>query len=107
MLQVDYTGGYNTFSLARFGQKFVDQVANPRNILLWHQHRQPTTLSELHVLCYRHMKLKLVIIQLLISEFYVTNFCMLHKYVFHQGLSLKFMLAGGNYHHNIIRLLTQ
>jgi len=47
---VDYTGGYSTFSLARFGQKFVDQVANPRNILCWYQHREPTTLSKFLVL---------------------------------------------------------
>lgn len=34
-LKVDYHGGYSTFSLARFGQKFMDKVANPNNILLW------------------------------------------------------------------------
>ena len=44
--QVDYSGGYSTFSLARFGQKFVDQVANPRNILHWYRRRDPTTLGK-------------------------------------------------------------
>jgi len=38
--QVDYSGGYSTFSLARFGQKFLAKAANPKNLLLWHQRRE-------------------------------------------------------------------
>eukprot|EP00731_Ephydatia_muelleri_P012120 Em0006g1014a len=44
-LKVDYTGGYSTFSLARFGQRFVDQVANPKNLLLWYRKKAGTGLG--------------------------------------------------------------
>ena len=42
---MDYTGGYSTFSLARFGQRFVDQVANPKNLLLWYRKKAGTGLG--------------------------------------------------------------
>ena len=44
---MDYTGGYSTFSLARFGQQFVDQVANPKNLLLWYRKKAGTGLGRL------------------------------------------------------------
>ena len=37
---MDYQGGYSAFSLARFGQQFLEKVANPKNILQWHCRRQ-------------------------------------------------------------------
>ena len=48
---MDYTGGYSTFSLARFGQRFVDQVANPKNLLLWYRKKAGTGLGEYILLC--------------------------------------------------------
>lgn len=44
-MQVDYSGGYSSFSLARFGQQFQGLVANPHNILNWFRKRQTTKLS--------------------------------------------------------------
>ena len=44
--QVEYSGDYETFSMARFGQQFVTLVANPRSILHWYRQRQQTSLSE-------------------------------------------------------------
>ena len=34
-LRVDYSGGFEIFSVFRFGQKFVDKVANPRDMILF------------------------------------------------------------------------
>ncbi|XP_032232434.2 double-strand break repair protein MRE11 isoform X1 [Nematostella vectensis] len=36
-LRVDYSGGFQSFSTLRFGQQFVDRVANPKDILLFHR----------------------------------------------------------------------
>ena len=33
--QVDYSGGFDTFNANRFGQKFVNRVANPKDIILF------------------------------------------------------------------------
>ena len=44
-VQVEYSGDYETFSMARFGQKFVTEVANPRSILHWYRQRK-TSASE-------------------------------------------------------------
>ena len=46
-LQVDYNGGYSSFSWARFGQQFNDKVANPQTILLWYRQRDPSAAGEL------------------------------------------------------------
>ncbi|XP_061536953.1 double-strand break repair protein MRE11 [Phycodurus eques] len=32
-LRVDYTGGFETFSTSRFSQKYVDRVANPKDLI--------------------------------------------------------------------------
>ena len=45
-LQVDYNGGYSSFSWARFGQQFNDKVANPQTILLWYRQRDPSAAGE-------------------------------------------------------------
>lgn len=36
-LRVDYSGGYMTLNPHRFGQQFVDRVANPKDILLFYR----------------------------------------------------------------------
>ncbi|XP_059370843.1 double-strand break repair protein MRE11 [Carassius carassius] len=40
-LRVDYSGGFEVFNTMRFSQKFVDQVANPKDILHFIRHREP------------------------------------------------------------------
>lgn len=39
-LQVDYSGGFETFNTARFSQKFVDRVANPKDIIHFLRRRE-------------------------------------------------------------------
>lgn len=39
-LRVDYTGGFDTFNTARFSQKFVDRVANPKDIIHFLRRRE-------------------------------------------------------------------
>ncbi|XP_056297017.1 double-strand break repair protein MRE11-like [Pseudoliparis swirei] len=39
-LRVDYSGGFETFNTSRFSQKFVDQVANPKDILHFLRRRE-------------------------------------------------------------------
>ncbi|XP_034170705.2 double-strand break repair protein MRE11 [Pangasianodon hypophthalmus] len=39
-LRVDYSGGFESFSTMRFSQKFVDRVANPKDILHFIRHRE-------------------------------------------------------------------
>jgi double-strand break repair protein MRE11 len=36
---VDYTGDYATFNPHRFGQQFVDQVANPKEVVYFHRRK--------------------------------------------------------------------
>ncbi|KAL3876816.1 hypothetical protein ACJMK2_034610 [Sinanodonta woodiana] len=36
-LRVDYSGGFEPFNLNRFGQKFVDRVANPKDLIQFHK----------------------------------------------------------------------
>ncbi|KAI8897233.1 Mre11 DNA-binding presumed domain-containing protein [Globomyces pollinis-pini] len=36
-LKVEYSGGFVSFNSSRFGQRFVDEVANPRDILMFHR----------------------------------------------------------------------
>lgn len=40
MPQVDYSGGFEAFNTMRFSQKFVDRVANPKDILHFIRHRE-------------------------------------------------------------------
>ncbi|XP_068614679.1 double-strand break repair protein MRE11-like [Brachionichthys hirsutus] len=39
-LRVDYSGGFETFNTSRFCQKFVDLVANPKDIIHFLRHRE-------------------------------------------------------------------
>ncbi|XP_072706804.1 double-strand break repair protein MRE11 isoform X2 [Ciconia boyciana] len=39
-LRVDYTGGFEPFSVHRFSQKYVDRVANPKDIIYFFRHRE-------------------------------------------------------------------
>ncbi|XP_013386633.1 double-strand break repair protein MRE11 [Lingula anatina] len=39
-LRVDYSGGFDLFSTVRFSQKFVDRVANPRDIIHFMRKKQ-------------------------------------------------------------------
>ncbi|XP_029770953.1 double-strand break repair protein MRE11 isoform X2 [Suricata suricatta] len=39
-LRVDYSGGFEPFSVLRFSQKFVDQVANPKDVIHFFRHRE-------------------------------------------------------------------
>ncbi|KAK3579518.1 hypothetical protein CHS0354_028347 [Potamilus streckersoni] len=38
-LRVDYSGGFESFSTYRFGQKFVDRVANPKDLIQFQRKR--------------------------------------------------------------------
>ena len=42
-LKVEYSGGFASFNAQRFGQQFVDRVANPRDILLFYRKRTGAT----------------------------------------------------------------
>lgn len=42
-LRVDYSGGFEPFSSLRFGQKFVDKVANPKEIITFHRKKATVT----------------------------------------------------------------
>ncbi|EHB07145.1 Double-strand break repair protein MRE11A [Heterocephalus glaber] len=39
-LRVDYSGGFEPFNIHRFSQKFVDRVANPKDIIHFFRHRE-------------------------------------------------------------------
>ncbi|XP_054241296.1 double-strand break repair protein MRE11 [Indicator indicator] len=39
-LQVDYAGGFEPFSVHRFSQKYMDRVANPKDIIHFFRHRE-------------------------------------------------------------------
>ncbi|KAJ3277861.1 Double-strand break repair protein mre11a, partial [Borealophlyctis nickersoniae] len=41
-LKVEYSGGFTTFNPQRFGQAFVNKVANPKDILQFYRKRQNT-----------------------------------------------------------------
>ncbi|KAL4647108.1 double-strand break repair protein MRE11A isoform X1, partial [Arapaima gigas] len=38
--QVDYTGGFEAFNVMRFNQKFVDLLANPKDVIHFVRHRE-------------------------------------------------------------------
>lgn len=44
-LKVDYTGGFSTFNPQRFGQNFVEDVANPKDILHFVRKRPQTGIN--------------------------------------------------------------
>lgn len=37
---MDYSGGFDTFNTSRFSQKFVDRVANPKDIIHFLRRRE-------------------------------------------------------------------
>jgi double-strand break repair protein MRE11 len=37
---VDYSGGFEPFNVLRFSQKFVDRVANPKDVIHFFRHRE-------------------------------------------------------------------
>ncbi|XP_008049658.2 double-strand break repair protein MRE11 isoform X1 [Carlito syrichta] len=39
-LRVDYSGGFEPFSVLRFSQKFVDRVANPKDVIHFFRHKE-------------------------------------------------------------------
>ncbi|XP_029399148.1 double-strand break repair protein MRE11 isoform X2 [Mus pahari] len=39
-LRVDYSGGFEPFNILRFSQKFVDWVANPKDVIHFFRHRE-------------------------------------------------------------------
>lgn len=39
-LRVDYSGGFEPFNVLRFSQKFVDRVANPKDVIHFFRHRE-------------------------------------------------------------------
>ncbi|KAG8136991.1 hypothetical protein E2320_005537 [Naja naja] len=39
-LRVDYSGGFEPFSMVRFSQKYMDRVANPKDIIHFFRHRE-------------------------------------------------------------------
>uniref|UniRef100_A0ABM5FWD1 Double-strand break repair protein n=1 Tax=Pogona vitticeps TaxID=103695 RepID=A0ABM5FWD1_9SAUR len=39
-LRVDYSGGFEPFSVVRFSQKFMDRIANPKDIIHFFRHRE-------------------------------------------------------------------
>nr|XP_020038984.1 double-strand break repair protein MRE11A isoform X4 [Castor canadensis] len=49
-LRVDYSGGFEPFNVLRFSQKFVDRVANPKDIIHFFRHREQKekTGEEIH-----------------------------------------------------------
>ncbi|KAJ8410870.1 hypothetical protein AAFF_G00188270 [Aldrovandia affinis] len=45
-LRVDYSGGFETFSTMRFSQKFVDRLANPKDVIHFFRHRENKTTKD-------------------------------------------------------------
>ncbi|XP_006018710.1 double-strand break repair protein MRE11, partial [Alligator sinensis] len=45
-LRVDYTGGFEPFNVHRFSQKFMDRVANPKDIVHFFRHREQKEKNE-------------------------------------------------------------
>lgn len=58
-LRVDYTG-FSTINAQRFGQRFVNKVANPQDLLIWHKaavRRYSLSLTDREVVHYDHTSL--------------------------------------------------
>ena len=45
-LRVDYSGDFQPPNTQRFGQRFIDRLANPRDLLLLHRRRERSALSD-------------------------------------------------------------
>ncbi|XP_067424231.1 double-strand break repair protein MRE11 isoform X4 [Emydura macquarii macquarii] len=45
-LRVDYSGGFEPFSIHRFSQKFMDRTANPKDIIHFFRHREQKEKNE-------------------------------------------------------------
>lgn len=45
-IRVDYSGGYETFNPQQFGQKFIDRVANPKDILKFQRTQTRTNVAK-------------------------------------------------------------
>ncbi|KFO94723.1 Double-strand break repair protein MRE11, partial [Buceros rhinoceros silvestris] len=45
-LRVDYAGGFEPFSVHRFSQKYMDRVANPKDIIQFFRHREQKEKNE-------------------------------------------------------------
>ncbi|XP_060627083.2 double-strand break repair protein MRE11 [Anolis sagrei] len=45
-LRVDYSGGFEPFSVVRFSQKYMDRVANPKDIIHFFRHREQKEKNE-------------------------------------------------------------
>ncbi|XP_042314153.1 double-strand break repair protein MRE11 isoform X1 [Sceloporus undulatus] len=45
-LRVDYSGGFEPFSAVRFSQKYMDRVANPKDIIHFFRHREQKEKNE-------------------------------------------------------------
>ncbi|KAI8644707.1 Metallo-dependent phosphatase-like protein [Parasitella parasitica] len=45
-IRVDYSGGYETFNPQQFGQKFIDRVANPKDILKFQRTQTRTSVAK-------------------------------------------------------------
>ncbi|XP_026535689.1 double-strand break repair protein MRE11 [Notechis scutatus] len=46
MEKVDYSGGFEPFSMVRFSQKYMDRVANPKDIIHFFRHREQKEKNE-------------------------------------------------------------
>ncbi|XP_053163566.1 double-strand break repair protein MRE11 isoform X2 [Hemicordylus capensis] len=45
-LRVDYSGGFEPFSIVRFSQKYMDRIANPKDIIHFSRHREQKEKNE-------------------------------------------------------------
>ncbi|XP_066476357.1 double-strand break repair protein MRE11 isoform X1 [Tiliqua scincoides] len=45
-LRVDYSGGFEPFSIVRFSQKYMDRIANPKDIIHFFRHREQKEKNE-------------------------------------------------------------
>ncbi|XP_074840372.1 double-strand break repair protein MRE11 isoform X2 [Carettochelys insculpta] len=45
-LRVDYSGGFEPFSIHRFSQKFMERIANPKDIIYFFRHREQKEKNE-------------------------------------------------------------
>uniref|UniRef100_A0A8B9SHT8 Double-strand break repair protein n=1 Tax=Anas platyrhynchos TaxID=8839 RepID=A0A8B9SHT8_ANAPL len=48
-LRVDYTGGFEPFSIFRFSQKYVDKVANPKDIIHFFRRREQKAKNDSNI----------------------------------------------------------
>ncbi|XP_044298280.1 double-strand break repair protein MRE11 isoform X2 [Varanus komodoensis] len=48
-LRVDYSGGFEPFSIVRFSQKYADRIANPKDIVHFFRHREQKEKNEVEI----------------------------------------------------------